>query len=98
MGVGGKAIPPYIDKITDISSDAEFILLVEKEAAFMRIAEDRFYNKVSILADLCTRTVVCGRLRCACTRRVLIIEGRTLQRTYNAALVASAVSMHRHHG
>lgn len=32
MGVGGKAIPPYIDKITDITSDAEFILLVEKDA------------------------------------------------------------------
>jgi meiotic recombination protein SPO11 len=45
MGIGGKAIPPFIDKITDIVSDAEFILLVEKEAAFMRIAEDRFYNK-----------------------------------------------------
>lgn len=28
-----------------VQSDAEFILLVEKEAAFMRIAEDRFYNR-----------------------------------------------------
>jgi meiotic recombination protein SPO11 len=28
MGVGGKAIPPYIDKIENIVSDAEFILLV----------------------------------------------------------------------
>lgn len=46
MGVGGKAIPPYIDKITDIKSDAEFILLVEKEAAYMRISEDRLYNKL----------------------------------------------------
>lgn len=45
MGVGGKAIPPYIDKITDIQSDAEFVLLVEKEAAYMRMAEDRFYHK-----------------------------------------------------
>lgn len=45
MGVGGKAIPPYIDKITDITSDAEFIILVEKEAAYMRLAEDRFYQK-----------------------------------------------------
>ena len=45
MGVGGKAIPPYIDKITDIRSDAEFVLLVEKEAAYMRMAEDRFYNR-----------------------------------------------------
>jgi DNA topoisomerase VI subunit A len=24
---------------------AEFILLVEKDAAFMRLAEDRFYNR-----------------------------------------------------
>jgi DNA topoisomerase VI subunit A len=44
MGVGGKAIPPYIDKIENIESDAEFILLVEKEAAYMRMAEDRFYH------------------------------------------------------
>ena len=45
MGVGGKAIPPYIDRITHLHSDASFILLVEKDAAFMRLAEDRFYNK-----------------------------------------------------
>jgi len=45
MGIGGKAIPPFMDRISDIRSDASFILLVEKEAAFMRIAEDRFYNK-----------------------------------------------------
>lgn len=42
MGVGGKAIPPYIDRITDLRSDAQFILLVEKDAAFMRLAEDRY--------------------------------------------------------
>ena len=45
MGVTGKAIPAYIDKITDIRSDAEFILLVEKDAAYNRLAEDRFYNQ-----------------------------------------------------
>eukprot|EP00041_Stephanoeca_diplocostata_P026779 m.727925 g.727925 ORF g.727925 m.727925 type:complete len:429 (-) comp23039_c0_seq5:2990-4276(-) len=44
MGVGGKAIPSLIGKITDVQSDAQFILLVEKDAAFMRLAEDRFYN------------------------------------------------------
>jgi meiotic recombination protein SPO11 len=44
MGVGGKAIPPYTDRVTEITSDAKFILLVEKDAAFMRLAEDRFYN------------------------------------------------------
>lgn len=31
-------------QVTDIMSDAKFILLVEKDAAFMRLAEDRFYN------------------------------------------------------
>ena len=44
MGIGGKAIPASVDKITDITGDAQFILLVEKDAAFMRLAEDRFYN------------------------------------------------------
>jgi hypothetical protein len=33
-----------VDRVTDIRSDALFILLVEKDAAFMRLAEDRFYN------------------------------------------------------
>ena len=45
MGIGGKAIPPNVDKVEDMRSDAQFILLVEKDAAFMRLAEDRFYNK-----------------------------------------------------
>lgn len=45
MGVGGKAIPSNIDKVTDMRTDAKFVLLVEKDAAFMRLAEDRFYNK-----------------------------------------------------
>ena len=45
MGVAGKSIPPHIDGITDMEGDAEFILLVEKDAAFMRLAEDRFYEK-----------------------------------------------------
>lgn len=45
MGVGGKAIPPNISKVTDMRSTAKFILLVEKDAAFMRLAEDRFYNR-----------------------------------------------------
>ncbi|GHP12125.1 DNA topoisomerase 6 subunit A [Pycnococcus provasolii] len=45
MGVGGKAIPPNVDKVSKMESDALFILLVEKDAAFMRLAEDRFYNK-----------------------------------------------------
>eukprot|EP00899_Mesostigma_viride_P010061 jgi/Mesvir1/19056/Mv12818-RA.1 len=45
MGIGGKGIPPHIDKVENFQSDALFILLVEKDAAFMRLAEDRFYNR-----------------------------------------------------
>jgi len=45
MGVGGKAIPPNIDRVRNFRSDALFVLLVEKDAVFMRLAEDRFYNK-----------------------------------------------------
>ncbi|CAG9462033.1 unnamed protein product [Pedinophyceae sp. YPF-701] len=44
MGVGGKAIPPHIDKVDNLRSTAKFVLLVEKDAAFMRLAEDRFYQ------------------------------------------------------
>ncbi|GAY50338.1 hypothetical protein CUMW_125790 [Citrus unshiu] len=45
MGMGGKAIPPNIDRVGDMKSDAMFILLVEKDAAYIRLAEDRFYNR-----------------------------------------------------
>lgn len=45
MGIGGKAIPPNIDRVGNLESDALFVLLVEKDAAFMRLAEDRFYNR-----------------------------------------------------
>ena len=45
LGTGGWAISPLIDNIRDIESDAEFILVVEKDAAFIRLAEDQFYNK-----------------------------------------------------
>ena len=40
MGEGGVGFP----QVDAIESDAHFILLVEKDAAFMRLAEDRFYN------------------------------------------------------
>lgn len=45
MGIGGKAIPSNIDKVANLRSEAKFVLLVEKDAAFMRLAEDRFYNR-----------------------------------------------------
>jgi len=49
LGIGGKGIPPMIDRVTDIRSSAEFILLVEKDAAFMRLSEDRFYQKMKCI-------------------------------------------------
>ncbi len=65
MGVGGKAITPMIDQITNLDSDAEFILVVEKEAAFMMLAEDRFYDYVPCIIitgkgqpDMATRMFV----------------------------------------
>lgn len=39
-----QAIPSLMDRVTDIAGDAEFVLLIEKDAAFMRLSEDRFYN------------------------------------------------------
>ena len=44
MGKGGKNISPNVNEITDLQSDAEFVLVVEKEAAFLRLSEDRFYE------------------------------------------------------
>jgi len=45
MGIGGKGIPPVLDQVTDLRSNAKFVLLVEKDAAFIRLSEDRFYKK-----------------------------------------------------
>lgn len=44
VGIGGKAIPPYVDHVRIADTTAKFILLVEKDAAFNRLAEDRFYR------------------------------------------------------
>lgn len=45
LGSGGWKISPFLDNIEIIESDAEFILVIEKEAAMMRFAEDRFWRK-----------------------------------------------------
>jgi meiotic recombination protein SPO11 len=44
LGSGGWSISPMLDNIEIIESDAEFILVVEKDAAMMRLAEDRFWR------------------------------------------------------
>ena len=45
LGSGGWTISPMLDNIEIIESDAEFILVIEKDAAMMRLAEDRFWRK-----------------------------------------------------
>jgi len=44
LGSGGWGISPMLDNIEIIESDAEFILVVEKDAAMMRLAEARFWK------------------------------------------------------
>ena len=45
LGSGGWTISPMLDNIEIIESDAEFILVIEKDAAMMRLAESRFWRK-----------------------------------------------------
>lgn len=44
LDIKEPSLSPKTRQVTAIQSDAKFILLVEKDAAFMRLAEDRFYN------------------------------------------------------
>ena len=46
LGSGGWTISPLLDNIDIIESDAEFILVLEKDAAMMRLAEYRFWRKI----------------------------------------------------
>ncbi|HEY0087478.1 MAG TPA: hypothetical protein VGB37_01470 [Candidatus Lokiarchaeia archaeon] len=45
LGSGGWTISPLLDNIEILESDAEFILVIEKDAAFMRFAEARFWKR-----------------------------------------------------
>ncbi len=45
MGTGGWAITPFLDQVEILESDAEFILLSEKDAAVMRLAEVKYWNR-----------------------------------------------------
>jgi meiotic recombination protein SPO11 len=62
LGSGGWTISPMLDNIEILESDAEFILVVEKDAAMIRLAEDRFWRKYPCVivtgkgaADIATR-------------------------------------------
>ncbi len=45
LGSGGWTISPMLSNIEIIESDAEFILVIEKDAAMMRLAEARFWRR-----------------------------------------------------
>jgi len=45
LGSGGWGISPMLDNIEILESDAEFIMVVEKDAAMMRLAEARFWKQ-----------------------------------------------------
>ncbi len=62
LGSGGWMISPMLDNIEIIESDAEFILVLEKDAAMIRLAEARFWRKYPCIiltakgaADIATR-------------------------------------------
>ncbi|MHA1377966.1 MAG: hypothetical protein ACTSRG_06255 [Candidatus Helarchaeota archaeon] len=44
LGTGGWGISPFLDKVEIVESDAEFILVVEKEAALIRLTEEKFWR------------------------------------------------------
>ena len=69
QGVGGRSITPMLDLVENLQSDAEFVLLIEKDAVFNRLAEDRFWEYLPCIIvtakgqpDLATRAFI-KRLR-----------------------------------
>jgi meiotic recombination protein SPO11 len=62
LGSGGWTISPMLDNVEIIESDAEFILVLEKDAAMIRLSEARFWQKYPCIiltakgaADMATR-------------------------------------------
>ncbi|NHI93342.1 MAG: hypothetical protein EAX96_12725 [Candidatus Lokiarchaeota archaeon] len=62
MGSGGWSITPMLDKVEIVESDAEFILVVEKDAALIRLSESKWWNEYPCIiltgkgaADIATR-------------------------------------------
>ncbi len=69
LGTGGWSITPLVEEVEFIDVNAEFVLVVEKDAAFFRLVEDKFWKKHKCIlitgkgqADIATRRFV-KRLR-----------------------------------
>lgn len=45
MGTGGWSVTPFLDQLEIVESDAEYILLSEKDAAMMRLSEAKYWNR-----------------------------------------------------
>ncbi|MFX1319269.1 MAG: hypothetical protein ACFE9D_01265 [Promethearchaeota archaeon] len=45
LGTGGWSITPFLDRVEIVESDAEFLLVVEKDAAMLRLSEVKWWNK-----------------------------------------------------
>ncbi len=65
LGTGGWSISPLIDEIEFKDCGAESVLVIEKDAAFFRLVEDKFWKKNKCIlvtgkgqADLATRRFV----------------------------------------
>ncbi len=44
LGTGGWSITPFLDRVKIVESDAEFLLIVEKDAAMLRLSEAKWWN------------------------------------------------------
>ncbi len=62
MGSGGWSITPLLDNVEIIESDAEFVLVVEKDAALIRLSESKWWKQYPCIivtgrgaADIATR-------------------------------------------
>jgi len=45
LGTGGWSITPFLDRVEIVESDAEFLLIVEKDAAMLRLSEARWWER-----------------------------------------------------
>ncbi len=69
LGTGGWSITPLVDEVEFVDYGAEYVLVIEKDAAFFRLVEDKIWKKQKCIlvtgkgqADVATRRFV-KRLR-----------------------------------